>query len=312
MWSPFLFLSRPGTTARSLEQVDRATLQRCYEGKLSRGFHERKIFMILCCRVMAGGAMQLTDAALAFGQFTVAVTALNCAPLTMLQSEVAVRILLVEDHPQLAESVAQALKGAGWTVDVLHDGVAADLALCSEEYALAILDIGLPRLDGFAVLARLRDRGQTLPVLMLTARGEVKDRVHGLNLGADDYLAKPFELTELEARVKALLRRSVLGGEQLQRCGDLVYDLGARRFSLDGETLSLTAREQAVLEAMIARPGRVMSKEQLAAQVFGLDEDASPDAIEIYIHRLRKKLEGSAVRIVTFRGLGYLLEAVEA
>ena len=134
------------------------------------------------------------------------------------------RILLVEDHPQLAESVAQALKGAGWTVDVLHDGVAADLALCSEEYALAILDIGLPRLDGFAVLARLRDRGQTLPVLMLTARGEVKDRVHGLNLGADDYLAKPFELTELEARVKALLRRSVLGGEQLQRCGELVYD----------------------------------------------------------------------------------------
>ncbi len=104
----------------------------------------------------------------------------------MLQLEVAVRILLVEDHPQLAESVAQALKGAGWTVDVLHDGVAADLALCSEEYALAILDIGLPRLDGFAVLARLRDRGQTLRVLMLTARGEAKDRVHGLDLGADD------------------------------------------------------------------------------------------------------------------------------
>lgn len=136
------------------------------------------------------------------------------------------RILLVEDHPQLAESVALALKGAGWTVDVLHDGVAADLALSSEEYALAILDIGLPRLDGFAVLARLRDRGQTLPVLMLTARGEVKDRVHGLNLGADDYLAKPFELSELEARVKALLRRSVLGGEQVQRCGALAYDLG--------------------------------------------------------------------------------------
>lgn len=312
MWSPLLFLSLPGTTARSLEQVDRATLQRCYERKLSLGFHERKIFMAVCCCVRAGHARQQTDAALAFEQFTAAVAALHCAPLTMLQLEVAVRILLVEDHPQLAESVAQALKGAGWTVDVLHDGVAADLALCSEEYALAILDIGLPRLDGFAVLSRLRDRGQTLPVLMLTARGEVKDRVHGLNLGADDYLAKPFELTELEARVKALLRRSVLGGEQLQRCGELVYDIGARRFSLKDEALSLTAREQAVLEAMIARPGRVMSKEQLASQVFGLDEDASPDAIEIYIHRLRKKLEGSAVRIVTFRGLGYLLEAVEA
>lgn len=289
----------------------RATFDRCYEGKLSLGFHERK-FPVLPDQGLARWSVCRFVCLLAFEQFTEAAAALNCAPLTMLQLEVAVRILLVEDHPQLAESVAQALKGAGWTVDVLHDGIAADLALCSEEYALAILDIGLPRLDGFAVLARLRDRGQTLPVLMLTARGEVKDRVHGLNLGADDYLAKPFELSELEARVKALLRRSVLGGEQLQRCGDLVYDLGTRRFSLDGEALGLTAREQAVLEAMIARPGRVMSKEQLAAQVFGLDEDASPDAIEIYIHRLRKKLEGRAVRIVTFRGLGYLLEAVEA
>jgi len=220
-----------------------------------------------------------------------------------------VRILLVEDHPQLAASVTQALKSAGWTVDVLHDGVAADMALSSEEYALAILDVGLPRMDGFEVLARLRARGKTVPVLMLTARGEVKDRVHGLNLGADDYLAKPFELSELEARVKALLRRSMLGGEQQLRCGDLVYDLDTRRFTLLDENLNLTSREQAVLEAMIARPGRVMSKEQLASQVFGLDEDASADSIEIYVHRLRKKLEGGSVRIVTFRGLGYLLEA---
>ncbi|HAQ27667.1 response regulator [Stutzerimonas nitrititolerans] len=221
------------------------------------------------------------------------------------------RILLVEDHLQLAESVAQALRAAGWTVDVLHDGVAADLALASEDYALAILDVGLPRLDGFQVLASLRGRGKTLPVLMLTARSEVSDRVHGLNLGADDYLAKPFELAELEARVKALLRRSVAGGERQQRCGALVHDLDARRFSLAQQPLSLTSREQAVLEALIARPGRVMSKDQLAAQVFGLDQDASADAIEIYIHRLRKKLEGGAVRIVTFRGLGYLLEAVD-
>lgn len=221
------------------------------------------------------------------------------------------RILLVEDHPPLAASVAQALRGAGWTVDLLTDGVAADLALASEDYALAILDVGLPRLDGFQVLARLRERGKTLPVLMLTARGEVADRVHGLNLGADDYLAKPFELSELEARVKALLRRSVQGGEQQQRCGALVFDLGIRRFSLGDEPLNLTSREQAVLQALIARPGRVMSKEQLADQVFGLDEEASPDAIEIYVHRLRKKLEGRGVRIVTFRGLGYLLEACD-
>lgn len=220
------------------------------------------------------------------------------------------RILLVEDHPPLAASVAQALRGAGWTVDLLTDGVAADHALASEDYALAILDVGLPRLDGFQVLARLRARGKTLPVLMLTARGEVADRVHGLNLGADDYLAKPFELAELEARLKALLRRSVQGGEQ-QRCGALVFDLGIRRFSLGDEPLNLTSREQAVLQALIARPGRVMSKEQLADQVFGLDEEASPDAIEIYVHRLRKKLEGRGVRIVTFRGLGYLLEACD-
>ncbi|AMB85759.1 two-component system response regulator [Pseudomonas agarici] len=222
------------------------------------------------------------------------------------------RVLLVEDHLQLAESVAQALKGAGLTVDVLHDGVAAELALGSEEYAVAILDVGLPRMDGFEVLARLRARGGNLPVLMLTARSDVKDRVRGLNLGADDYLAKPFELSELDARVKALLRRSVLGGERQQRCGGLVYDLDTRRFSLGDEVLTLTSREQAVLEALIARPGRVMSKEQLASQVFGLDEDASPDAIEIYVHRLRKKLDGHAVAIVTFRGLGYLLEARDA
>ncbi|APQ13499.1 DNA-binding response regulator [Pseudomonas oryzihabitans] len=218
------------------------------------------------------------------------------------------RILLVEDHPPLAESVAQALKNAGLNVDLLIDGVAADLALQSESYALAILDVGLPRMDGFDVLARLRERGDRLPVLMLTARGEVKDRVQGLNLGADDYLAKPFELTELEARVKALLRRSVLGGDRQQRCGPLVYDLNTSRFTLGEEALSLTSREHAVLAALIARPGRVMSKEQLAAQVFGLDEEASPEAIEIYVHRLRKKLEAGAVRIVTFRGLGYLLE----
>lgn len=219
------------------------------------------------------------------------------------------RILLVEDHPELAASIAQALRGASWTVDVLDDGIAAELALTTEEYALAILDVGLPRKSGFEVLAALRDKGKTLPVLMLTARGDVSDRVHGLNLGADDYLAKPFELSELEARIKALLRRSRQGGERQQSCGELVYDLDARRFSLAGENLPLTSREQAVLEAMISRPGRVMSKEQLAAQVFGLDEEASADAIEIYIHRLRRKLEGSQVVIVTFRGLGYLLEA---
>lgn len=226
------------------------------------------------------------------------------------------RLLLIDDDEHLAAPLAAYLRRFDLQLEASVRPEAGLERLRTEPFDAVILDVMMPGMDGFELCRRLRRdpdaRLAGLPVLMLTARGEVKDRVHGLNLGADDYLAKPFELTELEARVKALLRRSVLGGEQVQRCGDLVYDLGTRRFSLNGEALSLTAREQAVLEAMIARLGRVMSKEQLAAQVFGLDEDASPDAIEIYIHRLRKKLEGSAVRIVTFRGLGYLLEAVEA
>ena len=218
------------------------------------------------------------------------------------------RILLVEDHPSWPRAWRRCAAPA-------DRGPAARRhrrrpALASEDYALAILDVGLPRLDGFQVLARLRERGKTLPVLMLTARGEVSDRVHGLNLGADDYPAKPFELSELEARVKALLRRSVGGGERQQRCGVLVYDrmrgASARRRAADADL-----PEQSVLEALIARPGRVMSKDQLAAQVFGPDEDASADAIEIYVYRLRKKLEGQPVRIVTFRGLGYMLEALD-
>lgn len=219
------------------------------------------------------------------------------------------RILLVEDDAELADSLGRALKGAGWTVDTLHDGVAADLALRSEDYALAVLDVGLPRMDGFEVLSKLRERGQNLPVIMLTARSEVGDRVQGLNLGADDYLAKPFDLSELEARVNALLRRSLMGGERQQSCGPLRYDLNDRRFTLHGEPLPLSSREHAVLEKLIARPGRLMSKDQLAGKVFGLDQDANPEAIEIYISRLRRKLGDGPVRIVTFRGLGYLLES---
>jgi len=220
-----------------------------------------------------------------------------------------VRILLVEDDTELADSLGRALRAGGWTVDTLHDGVAGDLALRTEDYALAVLDIGLPRIDGFEVLRRVRERGQTLPVIMLTARGEVGDRVQGLNLGADDYLAKPFDLSELEARVNALLRRSLMGGERQQSCGALCYDLNDRRFTLAGELLALSSREHAVLENLIARPGRLMSKEQLAGKVFGLDQEANPEAIEIYISRLRRKLGEGSVRIVTFRGLGYLLES---
>ena len=224
-----------------------------------------------------------------------------------------VRILVIEDNSDIAANLGDYLEDRGHTVDFAADGVTGLHLAVVHEFDAIVLDLNLPGMDGIEVCRKLRNeaRKQT-PVLMLTARSDVKDRVHGLNLGADDYLAKPFELTELEARVKALLRRSVLGGERQQRCGALVYDLDTRRFTLGDEVLTLTSREQAVLEALIARPGRVMSKEQLAAQVFGLDEEASSDAIEIYVHRLRKKLDGHPVAIVTFRGLGYLLEQRDA
>jgi len=221
-------------------------------------------------------------------------------------------LLLIDDDQELCELLGSWLSQEGFEVRACHDGHSARQALAERPPAAVVLDVMLPDGSGLELLKQLRTEHAELPVLMLSARGEPLDRILGLELGADDYLAKPFELSELEARVKALLRRSVLGGERQQRCGPLVYDLDTRRFSLGEDTLTLTSREQSVLEALIARPGRVMSKEQLAAQVFGLDQEASPDAIEIYIHRLRKKLDGQPVAIVTFRGLGYLLEHRDA
>jgi len=220
------------------------------------------------------------------------------------------RILLVEDNVALAASLTEALTQAGFTPDCVHDGRSADHLLCTEDYALAILDLGLPRLDGLEVLRRLRQRRNPLPVLILTAHGSVEDRVRGLNLGADDYLAKPFDLTELEARARALIRRGQ-GHESVQlRCGPLQYDSLSRVFLLAGEPLSLTRRERAVLEVLMLRDGRAVNKAALSEKIFGIDESVSPDAIEIYVYRLRKKLAGSGVAIVTLRGLGYLLEAV--
>ncbi|WP_293760335.1 response regulator [uncultured Aquitalea sp.] len=221
------------------------------------------------------------------------------------------RILLVEDNPALADSLSHALRQAGFTPDAMLDGAAADHVLRTQDYALVILDLALPRLDGWEVLRRLRARRNRVPVLILTAHGSVEDRVKGLDLGADDYLAKPFELAELEARVRALIRRSQ-GQEQAQvQCGQLAYDSLARQFTLAGKTLALTPREHAVLEILILRSGRAISKDMLMEKIMGLNESGSADAIEIYVHRLRKKLAGSPVAIVTLRGLGYLLEAGE-
>jgi len=222
------------------------------------------------------------------------------------------RILLVEDHEELSRWIAKALRDVRLTVECAANGADADALLHTQEYALVILDLTLPKMDGLDVLRRLRARGSRMPVLVLTARGGLSDRVQGLNLGADDYLAKPFELEELEARVKALLRRSRGGEAVTLTCGALCFDTVSRTFSYGGAALALTPREHAVLEALITRAGRAVSKEKLFDEVFALDDEANLDAIEIYIHRLRKKLdkvEDGRVAITTLRGLGYLLEA---
>ncbi|WP_038901632.1 transcriptional regulator TctD [Dickeya dadantii] len=217
------------------------------------------------------------------------------------------RLLLVEDHPELAHWLEKALSEAGFAVDRVGDGVAADQLLLQESYALVVLDVSLPRMDGLALLARLRKRGQNLPVLLLTARASVADRVRGLNLGADDYLTKPFELAELEARLRALLRRSQGLIQEVQRLGDLCWhDEGY--FLLQEKPLALTPREQAVLHTLMQRRGRPVSRQYLYEQVFTLTDDASPDSLDLYVHRIRKKLAGSDVMIVTLRGLGYSLE----
>ncbi len=217
-----------------------------------------------------------------------------------------VRLLLVEDHPELAEWIGKALRQTGYALDILGRGDHADQALTTEPYDLVILDLSLPRLDGLEVLRRLRDRGSMLPVLILTARSSIEDRVRGLNLGADDYLPKPFELAELEARIKALLRRS--GGlVPRMHIGRLEFDTNTRMVSIDGTPLSLTPRELAVFEALAARLGKPVTRETLFEKIFAFDAEAHVEAIEIYIHRLRKKLEGSGAVVTTLRGLGYVL-----
>ncbi|MBL0140865.1 MAG: response regulator [Betaproteobacteria bacterium] len=218
------------------------------------------------------------------------------------------RILLVEDHVELSRWIGRALEKSHYTVERSLNGADADARLCTEHYDLVILDLSLARMDGLEVLRRMRTRGSRTPVLIVTARSEVSDRVRGLDLGADDYLAKPFEIGELEARIRALLRRTQAGGELRPSCAGLVLDSASRAFELDGKLLSLTPREHAVLESLLLRVGKVVAKDQLHQRLFPLESGASPDAIEVYVHRLRRKLAGARVRIVTLRGLGYLLE----
>lgn len=217
------------------------------------------------------------------------------------------RILIAEDDSIIADGLSRSLRRSGYAVDCAYNGLDADTALLTNAYDLLILDIGLPKLSGLEVLKRLRARNSQLPVLILTALDGTSDRVRGLDLGADDYMAKPFELVELEARVRALTRRSA-GTAPVMQFGELTYDQVGRVAQLKGQTLDLSARELGLLEILLARIGRLVSKDQLVDHLCGWGEEVSHNAIEVYVHRLRKKLEPGGVRIATVRGLGYCLE----
>jgi DNA-binding response OmpR family regulator len=219
------------------------------------------------------------------------------------------RILIVEDDAALARGLTTSLRLLGYAVDHAADGLlGAELAL-HETYNLIVLDVELPGQSGFEVVRALRRRAVAVPVLMLTGRHALSDRVKGLDLGADDYLVKPFELAEFEARVRALVRRGLGSPAPRLVCGGLVYDREHGDVALNGRPLRLRKRELAVLEGLMSRAGRLVPRERLAAEVFGLDDEVSPNALEVHLARLRRHLEPDGPRIVTVRGLGYLIEA---
>jgi two-component system OmpR family response regulator len=218
------------------------------------------------------------------------------------------RILLVEDDTMLAEAVTRALKHSAHQVQRAATGQEADRALATNEYDLVLLDVGLPQMDGFEVLKRLRARRAKVPVLVLTVRDTVEDRVAGLDLGADDYLTKPFELSELEARVRALIRRSHSNASAEIVHGTLRLDTVGRRLFCRGQPLELSARELSVVELLMLREGRVVTKQQIVDHLYGWEDTSSSNAVEVFVYRLRRKLESSGVDIRTVRGMGYLIE----
>lgn len=219
------------------------------------------------------------------------------------------RLLLVEDNQVLANWLARTLSLSKYIVECAFSGSEADLLLATENYDVVLLDLALPRMDGREVLKRLRTHDEEVPVLIITAFDAVQERVLALDAGADDYLTKPFDVAELEARIRALLRRVNHRKSPLISCGSLTYDSNTRLFSESHGALELTPREHAVLEVLIMRVGRTVNKRSLADSLFAINEEVNPEAIEIYVHRLRKKLELSSARIITLRGLGYLLKA---
>ena len=222
------------------------------------------------------------------------------------------RILIVEDDAALASGLSRVLEAEGYAVDVVARGEQAVLAAGQENLDLVILDVGLPGIDGFEVLRRLRSAAKRMPVLLLTARDAVDDRVRGLDLGADDYLAKPFALPELVARVRALIRRSQARTGPAVEHGPLKLDSVARRAFLGDAPLELAAREWSVLEVLLARVEKIVSKESIIQAVAGWDDEVSTNAIEVCVSRLRSKLEPAGIRIRTVRGFGYMLEEFKA
>lgn len=218
------------------------------------------------------------------------------------------QILLAEDDAVLSDGISKALKQRGYLVEVCDDGLSAQKAALNSNYDLLILDLGLPKLDGLSVLQSVRTENKVVPILIVTARDGLNERVHGLDLGADDYITKPFDLPELEARVRALLRRTSQVKEDELILGQLKFDIAGRRAFVGGVPLELFAKELALLELLMLRAGKVVSKEQLIEHMYGWDDDVSHNAVEVNIHRLRKKLEVAKVNIRTIRGLGYLLD----
>lgn len=218
------------------------------------------------------------------------------------------RILLVEDDKLMAKALTRALTQSAHAVDWSRTGEEAMHALDTDAYALVLLDVGLPQIDGFEVLKRLRQRRCTVPVLMLTARDSPQDRVTGLDLGADDYLTKPFHLPELEARVRALIRRSHASASPDLVHGPLRLDMAGRRLFCHEQPLDLAMRELAVVELLLLREGRVVTKQQIVDHLYGWEDTSTSNTVEVFVHRLRRKLESSGVTIRTIRGMGYLID----
>ena len=215
------------------------------------------------------------------------------------------RILVVEDDPLLGDGIKAGLTQAGFAVDWVRDGIAAELALRTASHAAVVLDLGLPRMEGLEVLRRMRAAGNRTPVLVLTARDAVGDRIKGLDGGADDYVLKPFDLHELAARLRALIRRSAGEAATLLRVGEIELDPAARRARFMGKSVDLPAREFALLQALMLASGRVLTREQLAERLYAWGEEVESNAIDVHVHHLRRKLAPALIR--TVRGVGYVL-----